>query len=78
MTIHVPFPDDQMAALRRKAEGLGVEVEKYISDLVRRELQRPQSLNEVLADFREQVAASGISDEELDELFLASRKEIAV
>jgi hypothetical protein len=32
----------------------------------------------VLADFREQVAASGISDEELDELFLASRKEIAV
>jgi len=78
MTIHVPFPDDQMAALRRKAEGLGVEVEKYISDLVARELQRPQSLNEVLAGFREQVAASGISDEELDELFIASRKEIAV
>lgn len=76
--IQVPLPDDQVAALQRKAESAGLQVEMYVSHLVAQDLRHARSLSEVLEGFRKQVAESGISDEELDELFVSSRNEVAV
>ncbi|MEX2262912.1 MAG: hypothetical protein WD696_13230 [Bryobacteraceae bacterium] len=75
MTIKVPIPDDLVPVLERKARSAGLEREEYVGAILSRELNAPQTLNEVLAAFREQVAASGIADRDLDELFRAARDE---
>ena len=75
MTIQVPFPDDQMAALERKAQSAGLSVEAYISRVVKRDLNEAPTLSEVLAEFREQVAESGLSPNELDALFVDALNE---
>ena len=75
VTIEVPIPDDLIPVLERKARSAGLKREEYVSAMLSRELTAPQSLDEVLAEFREQVAASGISDSELTELFTVARDE---
>lgn len=75
LTIKVPIPDDLIPVLERKARSVGLGREEYVGILVSRELKSPQTLDEVLAAFREQVSASGITDHELNELFNAARDE---
>jgi hypothetical protein len=75
LTIKVPIPDDLIPVLERKARSAGLGREEYVGILVSRDLKAPQTLDEVLAVFREQVSASGITDHELDELFKAARDE---
>ncbi len=72
--LEVPVPDDLLAILDVRANGAGVKREDYISNLLRRDLGGPRPLDEILAPFREQVRASGISDDELVRLFQAARK----
>jgi hypothetical protein len=75
LTIKVPIPDDLVPVLERKARSAGLEREEYAGAILSRELNAPQTLDEVLAAFREQVSASGITDPELDELFRTARDE---
>jgi hypothetical protein len=75
VTIQVPIPDDLIPVLERKARNAGLKREEYVSAMLSRELTAPQSLDEVLSEFREHVAASGISDTELTELFAVERDE---
>jgi len=77
VTIQVPIPDDLLPVLERRARGAGLEREQYVSQVLFRELKGPPALDEVLAGFRGEVAASRISDEELDELFTVARDEAA-
>ncbi len=46
----------------------------YIRHLLDQDLHSP-TLSELLAPFREQVAESGLSEEELDQLFAEAREE---
>lgn len=75
MTINVPIPDDLVPLLEQKARNAGLKREEYIGAILSRELNAPQTLSDVLAGFRSQVAASGIADRELDELFRTARDE---
>jgi len=64
--------------LERKAQTAGLNWEEYVSAALSRELNTPRTLNDVLAGFRTQVIANGISDRELDRLFSAARHEARV
>jgi hypothetical protein len=75
VTIEVPIPDELLPILERKARRAGLKREEYVTALVSRDLSAPKALDEVLAAFREQVAGSGISDNELSALFAAARDE---
>lgn len=75
MTIEVPIPNDLIPRLEQKAQSAGVDREQYIRALVSRDLLGPRTFDEILSGFREEVAASGISDAELDELFDSARRD---
>jgi hypothetical protein len=65
--LQVAIPDDLLPALERRAREAGMGREEYASAVLAREVG--VSLDEVLAGFRADVAASGLSDEALTELF---------
>ena len=69
------------AAEQAKAEGLPLE--KYVESVVRESVFKrrrveqlsKKSFDEILKPFRDEVEASGISDDELDNLFRQARGE---
>ncbi len=75
ITITISLPKDIGLALENKAKLSGRDSAKYVEDLVAKEVSSP-SLDEILAPFRRQVEESGITDEELDNLFTEARKEV--
>jgi hypothetical protein len=75
--LEVPIPDDLLAVLDARAGDAGMKREEYASDLLRRGLGGPRSLDEILAPFRAQVHDSSINDEELTRLFQAARDAAA-
>jgi hypothetical protein len=75
--LEVPVPDDLLAVLDARAGDAGMKREEYASDLLRRGLGGPRSLDEILAPFRARVQASGIDDQELTRLFQAARDAAA-
>jgi pyruvate carboxylase len=60
--------------LAQRAARSGRDVADYASDLIEQAVAKP-TLDEVLAPFRQQVADSGISDEQMDEFFEELRNE---
>ncbi len=75
MTLTINLPKDVGAALEKKAKLSGRDAAEFVEDLVTKEVNSP-SLDEILAPFRRQVEESGVTDEELDELFTGARKEV--
>ena len=62
MTVQVAIPDDLIPRLEQKARSAGLDREQYVRALVSRDLTGPRTFDEILGGFREEVAASGISD----------------
>lgn len=75
VTIQVPIPDELLPLLEWKARNAGVERDEYIRNLVSRDLKGPRPLDEILAEFRTDVAQSGMADTELAELFEQARRD---
>ena len=75
MTVEVPIPDDLIPRLEQKARSAGLDREQYVRALVSRDLAGPRTFDEILGGFREEVAASGVSDSELDQLFDSARQD---
>ena len=61
--------------VHQKARVAGLDREQYLRSIVSRDLMGPGRLDEVLGAFRNDVAISGVSDEELSDLFAASRAD---
>lgn len=74
-TLTINLSKDVSVALENKAKLSGRDATEFVEDLVTKEVNSP-SLDEILAPFRREVEESGITDEELDELFLEARKEV--
>ncbi len=53
----------------------GKDRAEYIRSLIQKDVEGDSSLDEILRPFREQVKASGITDEELTSLFEEAREE---
>ena len=74
-TIEIPIPDELLKLIDLQARRAGVQREEYIRAVLSRDVETGVSLSDVLAPFRAEVAASGVSDEELDSLFARARNE---
>jgi hypothetical protein len=74
-TIEIPLPEELLKMVDEKARRSGLDRDVYIRDLLARDLGGEPSITDILAQFRDQVASSGITDEELDRLFSEARDE---
>ena len=75
MVISLNIPDSAEKLLVEQATKRGVSVESYAVDLIQKGVSGGQTFDEILAPFRNQVTASGISDHELTSLFEIARSQ---
>ena len=73
MSVMIDLPPDLEATLRDRLARLQQNVGTFVVEAVREKLSRCLTIDEVCAPFSEAVAKSGISDEELDQLFRTAR-----
>ena len=69
------LPPELLQALDERAQQIGTSREDYVRGLIQRDLTAPLSLRDLYAPVREQIAESGISEEELDALLEEAREE---
>jgi hypothetical protein len=74
-TIEIPVSDDLLRLLDEKARRCGLKREDYVSALLSKDLAGPLTLAQILKPLREQVAVSGVTDDELDQLLAEARKD---
>jgi hypothetical protein len=74
-TIEIALPEELLRLVDEKARTAGLPREVYIRAILSKDVSGKPSITEILAPFRDQVAGSGISDEELDRLFSQAREE---
>jgi hypothetical protein len=83
MTITIDLPPDLEESVKTQAAKDGVPLEDYVAALVqegtrrrdRIDLLSEKPFDEILAPFRRNVEESGVSDEELDDIFTEARKD---
>ncbi len=69
------LPDAIVKALDERANEVGTTPMEYVRFLLVEDLSRPPSLRSLYAPVREQIKASGTSDDELDALLKEAREE---
>jgi hypothetical protein len=74
-TIELPLPEELLRLVDERARTAGLPREAYIRAVLSKDVSGEPSVSEILAPFRDQVAGSGIGDEELDRLFSQARDE---
>jgi hypothetical protein len=74
-TIELPIPEELLRLVDERARTAGLPREAYIREVLSKDVTGDPSLSEILAPFREQVAGSGIGDDELDRVFSQARDE---
>lgn len=75
VTLTISLPKDISSALEDKARQSGRDSSAFVEDLVAKEVKNP-SLDEILAPFRKQVEESGLTDDQLDDIFNSARREV--
>lgn len=61
--------------LVNRAAAKGYNIDDYIKKLVEEDRRKTRRLEEIFAPLHKQVEESGITDDELDELFTEARRE---
>jgi hypothetical protein len=80
MSITITIPAELEPLILGRAKATGKPVEEVTIGLIAQGLQpQPPALtfDEILAPFRKEIAESGITDEELDDLFTQARRDYA-
>jgi hypothetical protein len=75
MSETITIPSDLEEELSRRAAASGKDVKEYALEVLRRDAELPD-LRELFADVREQIRASGVSDDELDVQIEEAVKEV--
>ena len=73
--IELPLPEELLRLIDERARTTGLPREAYIRAVLSKDVGGEPSVSDILAPFRDQVAESGISDEELDRLSSQAREE---
>jgi hypothetical protein len=74
-TIEIPLPEELLRLVDEKAQSAGLKRDAYIRAVLSKDVTGEPSMSDVLSSFRAEVAGSGISDKELDRLFVEARDE---
>lgn len=85
MTVTLELEPEVEMTATEQAKERGLPLEEYVEEVVKETVLKRQrvqklsekSFDEILKPFRDEVEASGISDEELDDLFKQARREVA-
>lgn len=75
MVLNISISPEAEAKLRARAAEAGLDASSYAARVVEKAVSEP-TLDEVLAPLRAEVAASGMSDEELDALLEEAKHEM--
>lgn len=83
MTITIDLPPEVEESVKTQAAKKGLPLEGYVISLVEEGTKRQRRIDllaekpfdEILAPFRRNIEQSGVSNEELDNLFTNARKE---
>jgi len=76
MTVTLELEPEVESLLEKRARADGCDVPDYVKKLIKKEVNRKRTFDEILAPFRQAIEKSGISDDELDSLFTEARKEV--
>ena len=76
MSVTIDFPPDIEATLRERLARMPGNVTTFVVEAVREKLSRSRTLDEICLPFAESVAAAGVTDDELDQLFEAARENV--
>jgi hypothetical protein len=76
MTLTVTLSPETERKLLVRAAQTGQDVTVLARELIERGLRGTPTLDEILAPFRQEVAASRLSEDELDALFQEQREEV--
>ncbi len=76
MNVMIQLSPEQERQLTERASLSGEEVAEYIHRIIERHIKAPAVLEAILAPVRDQFAASGMSEEELDALVEETRDEM--
>ncbi len=76
MSVSIEFPPDIEAALRERLARSPQNVTAFVVEAVREKLSRTKTLDEICAPLAQSVAAAGVTDDELDQLFEEARENV--
>ena len=74
-TIELPLPEELLRQVDERARTAGLPRKEYIRTVLLKDVSGEPSISAILEPLRDQVASSGISDEDLDNLFAGAREE---
>src|SRR5579862_7828972 len=69
------IPDSILELLDARAREKGSDRNTYLRDLIERDVKNTTTLRDLFAPVREDIRASGMSEEEVDRLFEEARQE---
>ncbi len=75
MELVVNIPAALEDKLRERAADVGKDATTFAREALEEKLRGPRTLDEILAPFRNQVAKSGMSHDELDQFYEGLRDE---
>jgi len=73
MEIIITVPEEVERILEQRAAASGQDVKELVEDMVKDQALRP-TLDEILAPVRKEFTASGMTENEMDELIRAERR----
>jgi plasmid stability protein len=76
MSIVLNLPADLEEKLRKRAADMGMDADTFAREALEEKLQGPRTLDEILAAFRNQVAQTGMTDQETDQFYETLRDEV--
>ena len=76
MVVTIELKPEIEALVIRRAAAQGCDVPDYVERVLEREMQSAQTLDEILAPFRQEVSQSGMSEDELDGFFTEARRKV--
>ena len=76
MTLTIQVDENIKAIVEEKARTNGKDFAGYVEDLLQKDARTAKTIDEILAPFRREVEASGITDEDLDVLIEEAREEV--
>jgi hypothetical protein len=76
MTVTIRLSAEEERQLLERAAMHGQDVASYVHRLIENDIQTSTTADDALAPFRRQVAESGLSDDELEDLFEQARDEV--
>jgi regulator of protease activity HflC (stomatin/prohibitin superfamily) len=75
MTLTIDLPPDLEKTVRQQAAKNGQDVDAFVLQAVNEKLAKARTFDEICAPFAEAVAATGVGDDELDDLVAEARED---